>query len=106
VANVYSHEFLRCHAGSAKSYTPPAGFIAVVRWVTSFNASAAIQENAQIYETTSAATFYWRSLTASTLPGAYDSTELRFVFDETQTIQTLLDSDIDLTCAGFLLEAP
>jgi len=99
---LYSARFLAVHAGAGATFVCPAGFRAVVRGITAFNASAIAHANAQLLHVDSDATLYQVDLGLQ----SFDWTDFRFVFNEGESIQAIPDSTVDMTVSGFLLTAP
>ena len=108
MARVYSTNFAHMHGGVTQTYTVPDGFIAVIRCITSFNASIGIPEQAQVVLGHSSVTIYQKTLSPY-LPTSltyYDCTEMRVVVEATDVITVYGDGDIDMTVSGYLLTTP
>jgi hypothetical protein len=80
----------------------PAGFIAVIRQITAFNASAVFPGNAQLVDGASGGTLWQESLNAS------DSAvvEVRIVVDTGETFTVSPGADVDMSIHGYLLTLP
>lgn len=102
MARVYSTRFIAGHAGAGGTYTVLPGFLAVVRCVTAFNASAIINEIAEVALGSSATTFYQKDLAQQVC----DITELRVVVPAGDSIVAASGADVDVTVSGYLLSLP
>ena len=108
MAYVYSHSFIKSHAGLEVLYTCPAGFRAVVRNVTIFNSSLASSGTGHLIHWPSSCTILqWVVAPPAALEGAESVNQLlHFVFDAGEWITCANDSSVDMTVSGYLLSLP
>lgn len=108
MASVYSTQFALMHGGASVVYTVPAGYIAVIRSVTAFNASPVVPEDGHVYLGDSSVTIYQRTLSTflPSSPGYYDAQELRVVVDAGDRIHVEGGPDVDVSVSGYLLSLP
>jgi len=108
VAQVHTTRFIVFHAGAGGYYTCPAGYRAVVTWVTAFNASAISTETYNLVHVDSDATIAWGALSQNAgAPGTFSAAiDLRFAFDPGEQLHAFGDGDIDMSVTGFLLSLP
>lgn len=100
--SVYSTLFVTSHAGADPSWTVPAGYTAVLRYVTAFNANAVSHGSAQIVHNASSCTILQLSLDVQSWSDAH----MRFVCNEGDTLQLHSGSDVDMTLSGYLFRKP
>ena len=108
MADVYSTNFFNSHAGGPSSFQCPAGYRAVLRQVTVFNADTLNPRTGHLIHSPSNCTiFQWVVAPPATDYGAQVVLQLlHYVFNEGESISTANDGSIDMTCSGFLLTLP
>jgi len=99
---LYSTRFLNSHDGLGLDYEVPAGYRAVLRFLTAFNASGIAPESAQLILVDFSLTL-WQDLVP---PSESAFLPCRIVIYAGETIHLNLDPDIDFTANGYLLTAP
>lgn len=105
---VYSARFFASHAGAPVTYVCPAGYRAVMRWVSIFNANLANSGTGHIIHDQSSCTIIqWVVAPPAAVEGAeVVILDTHFVFDEGESISTANDSSVDMTVSGYLLTLP
>lgn len=108
MARVYSTSFIRSHGGAGGDYAVPDGYVAVIRWVTGFNASDIEPEVGQVVLGHSSCTVWYVEFNPTGLGSAYfyQSDELRVVVEAEDHILVMNGPDVDVTVSGYLLSTP
>lgn len=99
---LYSVRFAAQHAGASGTITVPAGFRAVLRDVSAFNADAVDTNDLQLVDGESGCTIYQRTLGLQ----EWINDELRIVINEGQTVSVLPGFEVDVVVSGYLLAVP
>lgn len=108
MAYVYSHRFILSHAGAYAEYSPPEGFVALLRGATGFAADVASGGTAHLIHRDSMATILqWVIPPPAAIEGQEGFfTDFRFVLLAGETVYTANDPSVDFSVSGFLLTLP
>lgn len=96
---LYSSQLVVSHAGGIGEYTAPAGFTAVIRYITVFNSYVLGNASAAIVHQLSDATIYQRTIG----PQEWFADLAHFVLNELETLDLNVDATVDLSLSGYLL---